>query len=1393
MSPALVDTRAPAHNLFHHSPGSNKGQISNPLTISSLETSGFNSDCQLASSLNMNPYGGLGTSTEVNPNFEFSSLRQDPQKPIFSSSSGLSRPRTVKHRKSDKSRQMGSSETQKMDPAFHLFRPVSGNLSGVSSRMDSDGKVGLGSQRSVLHDDHAFISGSNPLNLKVEKVGNVLVDEISKLRIESQADSHTDRIAKNFGENHMSSELASDIKKLHLGAGGESSKKSGLARDTFGRNREGNLGISHGQNVGTLFGTPFASELPNDLKRLNLKDTGEVDGHNFVFGANSRRDFVFGRNRQSNDPGASGVASTLSDKIKNLNIEDSDKTDGSQEERNSNQTELRFDHGSSRTDTSSGGEIDPMILDEIETMKIGDHSKGLSDNPNLHNPPTVGKEVHGNISGEGTRKSDKIEFMSQVREQGEHSSAPELPQDKSNTGFELHHPPASSTSSVPPTSSHFLPVRGEFQMAYMDGAHKKYGFSFHSKHDGLNTPYFEFRTQDPKGGMFRGSNQKMEFDAKKGPVKDSLSRGRKGRKAKPKEPNSVLMSFERNSESKENNLQHDPKPSEPSSPMDFSPYRETQDDKDSAREPFMTPVNQPSNVSHTAFSNYAIDEDLVAATESMDINKENDVKNSEVDVQVLGCSDHVHVAVENPPEVSFSAIETESFKTAAENFNGNGEIEVESNDEVQSSDQTQYFSPASSASSGGSTFTFASSPSFRGQSSAAMRHHKKKNRMKSGIDVHIPSRTTVISDAASSSQFSPISEESRVLSPVGQKSSASAVPQKGGISLTIMSSASRTIESSNLEDTKEDIASLTAAARAAQEACEKWRLRGNQAYSNGDLETAEDYYTRGLSCIPQNEKSRDCVRALVLCYSNRAATRMSLGRMREALGDCLLAAEIDPNFFRVQLRAANCYLALGEVFNASQYFKKLLQSTDACVERKLILDASDGLQQAQKLSECTNLSAKLLQQRTFTDVERALGVIAEALVISPYSEQLLAHKAEALFRLRRYEELILLCEHTLEAAEKNSPLLAANRQSPNMEDSDVLKNYSFRIWRYSLIFKSNFYLGKLEEALNFLEKQEKWRSMVDKYGDETLESLIPQLSTARELIRHKSAGNLAFKAGRHGEAVEHYTAALSFKVESRPFAAVCFGNRAAAYQALGQITDAVADCSLAIALDGNYLKAISRRAMLFEMTRDYEQAAKDLKILVSLLSKEAEGKANQMAPSLPTNSVAELRQARQRLFQMEEQAKKGIPLNFYLILGVEPSVSAADLKKAYRKAALKHHPDKAGQSLARSEGGDDGLWKEIAEEVYKDADRLFKMIGEAFGVLSDPTKSVATCFQRLQYDIEEETRNCQKRSTSRMHTDTPFNTDESSVGSGRHWREGWRSSANPYPRGFEPTRSSRDY
>lgn len=44
-----------------------------------------------------------------------------------------------------------------------------------------------------------------------------------------------------------------------------------------------------------------------------------------------------------------------------------------------------------------------------------------------------------------------------------------------------------------------------------------------------------------------------------------------------------------------------------------------------------------------------------------------------------------------------------------------------------------------------------------------------------------------------------------------------------------------------------------------------------------------------------------------------------------------------------------------------------------------------------------NHSAELLEQRTSRDVETALGILDEALIISSFSEKLLEMKAEALF------------------------------------------------------------------------------------------------------------------------------------------------------------------------------------------------------------------------------------------------------------------------------------------------------------------------------------------------------------------------------------------------------------
>ncbi|KAG4130033.1 hypothetical protein ERO13_D09G116700v2 [Gossypium hirsutum] len=565
---------------------------------------------------------------------------------------------------------------------------------------------------------------------------------------------------------------------------------------------------------------------------------------------------------------------------------------------------------------------------------------------------------------------------------------------------------------------------------------------------------------------------------------------------------------------------------------------------------------------------------------------------------------------------------------------------------------------------------------------------------------------------------------------------------------------------------------------AVHEACEMWRLRGNQAYRNENLSKAEEFYTQGINSVATNETSGCSVKPLVLCYSNRAATRISLGRIREALADCLMAAAFDPNFLKVNVRAGNCYLLLGETDNAIRYFNKCFSSgADVCLDRRIRVDAADGLQKAQRVDELTKHSAMLLEEKSSNAASSALDAISEALSISSRSEKLLEMKAEALYMLKRYEEAIQLCEQPLYVAENSSSEAEIDKQ---ITSTDGCGCYSIAmLWRWNLMSKSYFYMGKLEKALELLQKLEHVGSWKDKHGSKILEMSVSLAVTIRELLRLKTAGNEAVCSGRYTEAVEHYSLALSSNVESRPFAAICFCNRAAAHQALGQIADAIADCSLAMALNENYTKAVSRRATLHEMIRDYGQASSDLQRLISILEKQCDKTSHQSGTKdKSTGNLKELRQAQRRLSSMQEEAKREIPLNLYLILGVKPSDSTSDVKKAYRKAALRHHPDKAGQFLARSETGDEGqLWKEIAEEIHKGADRLFKMIGEAYAVLSDTEK-------RSEYDLEEEIRKAPNKSKSnayeRARDDYGYHYERSS--SRRYWRGNWNDYRNSHSR-----------
>ena len=67
--------------------------------------------------------------------------------------------------------------------------------------------------------------------------------------------------------------------------------------------------------------------------------------------------------------------------------------------------------------------------------------------------------------------------------------------------------------------------------------------------------------------------------------------------------------------------------------------------------------------------------------------------------------------------------------------------------------------------------------------------------------------------------------------------------------------------------------------------------------------------------------------------------------------------------------------------------------------------------------------------------------------------------------------------------------------------------------------------------------------------------------------------------------------------------------------------------------------------------------------------------------------------------------------DYYRVLGVKPSTSAAEIKKAYRKLAIKHHPDKQRPGKAEA------------------ATKKLARINEAYTVLGDAD-------QRRMHDLQ---------------------------------------------------------
>ena len=139
---------------------------------------------------------------------------------------------------------------------------------------------------------------------------------------------------------------------------------------------------------------------------------------------------------------------------------------------------------------------------------------------------------------------------------------------------------------------------------------------------------------------------------------------------------------------------------------------------------------------------------------------------------------------------------------------------------------------------------------------------------------------------------------------------------------------------------------------------------------------------------------------------------------------------------------------------------------------------------------------------------------------------------------------------------------------------------------------------------------------------------------------------------------------------------------------------AIGDCVKALDLDPSYTKARKTKAKALGESGNWEEAVREYKNIAE---------NNPQDPSIQK----EVRHA-------ELELKKSKRKDYYKILGIEKDAGDTDIKKAYRKLAIIHHPDK---------NPDD----EHAAERFKD-------IGEAYETLSD-TEYVSVPISISMYDI----------------------------------------------------------
>jgi DnaJ family protein C protein 7 len=363
-----------------------------------------------------------------------------------------------------------------------------------------------------------------------------------------------------------------------------------------------------------------------------------------------------------------------------------------------------------------------------------------------------------------------------------------------------------------------------------------------------------------------------------------------------------------------------------------------------------------------------------------------------------------------------------------------------------------------------------------------------------------------------------------------------------------------------------------------------------------------------------------------------------------------MADELDPDNMKILLRLGRVYTSLGRPDEAVQVYNQINATAK---DMQPALSMQKHLRMAEETSQNEGSGSMVIY--ALNEAEKGLGLGVDK------PRKWLLMRGEAHLRMGNLNAL----------GEAQNVVMSILRN--NNQDPDAL------VLRGRILYAQ----GENDKAMQHFRQALSC--------DPDFKAAVKYLRMVQKLERMKSDGNASFKSGRYQEAVDTYSEALQVDPTNKNTNSKILQNRALCNSRLKKWKAAIEDCDKALELDPSYTKARKTRAKALGESGNWDEAIRELRAIHD---------ANPSEPGI----AKEIREA-------ELELKKSKRKDYYKILGLEKDCSEQEIKKAYRKLAIVHHPDK--------NPGD--------EEA---ADR-FKEIQEANETLSDSQK-------RARYDSGED-------------------------------------------------------